>query len=171
MTIALYPGSFDPVTNGHLDVATRAAKLFDKVIIGIFDKPAAKHLLFSVEERMTLCRAAVTHLLNVRVEPYSVLTVDFARQIGAHVIVRGLRASSDFEGEFEMALMNKKLCPDIESVFMMANLRYQFLSSSLLKEVVALGGDIESLVPPNVLEALKSKMHLLEDKAPNVPRR
>ncbi len=171
MTIALYPGSFDPVTNGHLDVATRAAKLFDKVIIGVFDEPAAKHLLFSVEERVALCRAAVTHLLNVRVEPYSILTVDFAKKIGALVIVRGLRASSDFEAEFEMALMNKKLCPDIESVFMMANLRYQFLSSSLLKEVVKLGGDIESLVPPNVLEALKSKMHLLEDKAPNVIRR
>lgn len=170
MTVALYPGSFDPVTNGHLDVASRSAKLFEQVIIGIFDKPAAKHLLFSVEERMALCKEAVTHLRNVRVEPYSILTVDFARKIGAHVIVRGLRASSDFEGEFEMALMNKKLCPDIESVFMMANLRYQFLSSSLLKEVVQLGGDIESLVPPNVLDALKVKMHL-EDKVQNVARK
>lgn len=163
MTIALYPGSFDPVTNGHLDVATRASKLFDKLVIGVFDKPA-KHLMFSVEERVDLWKSAIHHLPNVTVTPYTTLTVNFVTQIGAQVIVRGLRMSSDFEGEFEMALMNKQISPRVESVFLMANLPYQFLSSSLLKEVVQLGGDVASMVPPNVLKALETKFKIPQTK-------
>lgn len=170
MTLALYPGSFDPVTNGHLDVATRAAKLFDRLVIGVFDKPA-KHLLFSVEERVELWRSAIAHIPNVTIEPYTNLTVEFAKHIGAQVIVRGLRMSSDFEGEFEMALMNKQISPTMESIFLMANLPYQFLSSSLLKEVVQLGGDIASLVPPNVLKALEAKFKVPQGKEQNLIRR
>ncbi|MBI2934069.1 MAG: pantetheine-phosphate adenylyltransferase [Chloroflexi bacterium] len=170
MTVALYPGSFDPVTNGHLDVATRAARLFDRVVIGVFGKPA-KHLLFTVEERVELWKGALGNLCNVSIEPYSMLTVEFARQIGAQVIVRGLRMSSDFEGEFEMALMNKQISPKMESVFLMANLPFQFLSSSLLKEIVQLGGDITSMVPPNVLAALESKFKVPLHKEQNLIRR
>ncbi|MBI4334045.1 MAG: pantetheine-phosphate adenylyltransferase [Chloroflexi bacterium] len=170
MTIGLYPGSFDPVTNGHLDVATRAARLFDRLVIGVFDRPA-KHLLFSAEERVELWKGAVAQIPNVTVEHYNILTVEFARTIGAQVIVRGLRMSSDFEGEFEMALMNKQISPKIESVFLMANLPFQFLSSSLLKEVVQLGGDITSLVPPNVLKALGTKFKVLQVTEQNLIRR
>ncbi len=171
MITALYPGSFDPVTNGHIDVATRAARLFDKVVVGVFDKPAAKHLLFSVEERVELWKGAIAHLHNVTIMPYTTLTVDFAQEIGAQLIVRGLRASSDFEGEFEMALMNKQISPKVESFFLMANLQYQFLSSSLLKEVVQLGGDVAGLVPANVQRALEIKFKVPEDKERNLIRR
>ncbi|MBE0481093.1 MAG: pantetheine-phosphate adenylyltransferase [Dehalococcoidia bacterium] len=159
MTIAVYPGSFDPVTNGHLDIANRAASLFDRVIIGIYDVPQ-KHLLFNTQERVDLMKKSVTHLRNVRVEPYSGLTVGFARAMNAKVIVRGLRMSSDFEREFEMALMNKKLDPDIELVCLMSSLEFQFLSSSLLKEACQLGGIIDSLVPAHVAESLKSKYNI-----------
>ena len=131
MTVAVYPGSFDPVTNGHLDIATRAAKLFEKVIIGVYDTPA-KNLLFTPEERVDLVRQSITELPNVEAQLFSGLTVDFAKEIGAQAIVRGLRVGADFEREFEMALMNKKLSPDCELVCLMASLKYQFLSSSLL---------------------------------------
>ena len=156
MTNAIYPGSFDPVTNGHLDIANRAAALFDKLIIGVYDRPS-KHLMFSTEERVNLVKKAVTHLPNVRVTAYDELTVDFACKMKAKVIVRGLRMSSDFEREFEMALMNKQLNRDIELVCLMTSLEYQFLSSSLLKEACELGGDITSLVPRHVAIALKKK--------------
>lgn len=156
MPVALYPGSFDPVTNGHLDIIRRAATLFDKVIVGVYDRPL-KNLLFTTQERVQMMAEAVADLPNVVVESYSGLTVAFARQVGAKVVVRGLRASSDFEREFEMALMNKKLAPDIELVCMMTSLEYQFLSSSLIKEAVSLGGCIEGLVPPHVAEALKAR--------------
>ena len=157
MTKALYPGSFDPVTNGHLDIATRAAALFDELIIGIYDAPQ-KSLLFSTEERVELTKKAVAHLPHARVEPYSELTVDFARRINAKVIIRGLRMGSDFEREFEMALMNKKLSPEIEVVCLMTNMQYQFLSSSLLKEVAQFGGCIDDLVPAHVATALRNKL-------------
>jgi len=153
---AIYPGSFDPITNGHLDIATRAAKLFDKLIIGVYDTPD-KHLLFTTEERVELVRQAIANLPNVDVESYSGLTVDFARKVNAQTIVRGLRIGADFEREFEMALMNKKLFPELELVSLMANVEYQFLSSSLLKEVADLGGKIDNMVPPNVAAALKKK--------------
>jgi len=158
LTIALYPGSFDPVTNGHLDIINRAASLFDLLIIGIYDTPP-KHLTFTNQERVDMMSQAIKHLSNVRVENYGGLTISFARQIKATVLVRGLRMSSDFEREFEMSLMNKKVAPDIESIFLMASLEYQFLSSSLLKEVATLGGSqmVKSLVPPPVIEALKKK--------------
>lgn len=158
MTTAIYPGSFDPVTNGHLDIVNRAAVLFDKVIICVYDVPM-KHLMFDTKERVDLMKKAVAHLRNVQVKPYHGLTVDFARKMKAKVIVRGLRMSSDFEREFEMALMNKKLDPDIELVCLMTSLEYQFISSSLLKEACELGGDITSLVPKHVAIALKKKFH------------
>ena len=159
MTIAVYPGSFDPVTNGHLDIAHRAAALFDQLIIGVYDVPQ-KHLLFSTQERVGLVKKAVADLPNVRVESYSGLTVIFAQQMNAKVIVRGLRMSSDFEREFEMALMNKKLAPDIELVCLMTSLEYQFISSSLLKEACELGGVIDSLVPGHVAIALAERFQL-----------
>jgi pantetheine-phosphate adenylyltransferase len=157
LTTALYPGSFDPVTNGHLDIITRASALFDKLIIGIYGLPL-KSLLFSTEERVELMKKAIAHLPNAEVEPYSELTVDFARRIKAQVIIRGIRMSADFEREFEMALMNKKLAPDIEVVCLMCSLQYEFLSSSLLKEVAQLGGCIEDLVPVHVATALRKKL-------------
>ncbi|MFH1647443.1 MAG: pantetheine-phosphate adenylyltransferase [Chloroflexota bacterium] len=156
MTVALYPGSFDPITNGHIDIATRAAKLFDKVIIGIFSTPG-KRLTFTLEERVALATKAVAHLPRVKVMPYSNITVDFAREVGAQVLVRGLRMSADYEREFEMAMLNRKLYPELELVCFMASQDYQFLSSSLMKEVASLGGDINGLVPGHVAAALRKK--------------
>ncbi len=156
MTIAIYPGAFDPITNGHLDIATRAAKLFEKLIIGVYDTPA-KHLLFTTEERVELVRQAIANLPNVDVESFSGLVVDFAKKVKAQAIVRGLRVGADFEREFEMALMNRKLCPDCDVVCLMSNLKYQFVSSSLLKEVASLRGSIDDLVPIPVAEALRKK--------------
>jgi len=158
VTIALYPGAFDPITNGHLDIAVRAARLFEKVIIGVYDTPA-KNLLFTTEERVGLVRQSIVDLPNVEVESFTGLVVDFARKVGAQTIVRGLRIGADFEREFEMALMNKNLYPELELVCLMANLKYQFLSSSLLKEVVSLGGYIDDLVPKPVAVALQKKVH------------
>jgi len=156
MTIAVYPGSFDPVTHGHLDIIRRASVIFDKVIVAVYDRPEKK-LLFSTEERVKLARQATVKLSNVQIQSYSGLTVDFARKVGAQVMVRGLRMSSDFEREFEMAMMNKKLASDLELVCFMASLQYQFLSSALLKEVAQLGGCFEDLVPLHVATALKEK--------------
>ena len=157
MTIALYPGSFDPITNGHLDIINRAAKLFDKVIVAVFATPD-KQLLFSCEERVDLARVAVANLPNVEVTSFGGLTVDFARERGAHVMMRGLRMGADFEREFEMAMMNKKLYPELELVCFMASQEYQFLSSSLLKEVISLKGCITDLVPEHVAAALQEKL-------------
>ena len=157
MTLAFYPGSFDPVTNGHLDVATRAAAVFDRLIVGVYDIPQ-KHLLFSAEERVDLMKRAVSALPNVTVELYSGLTVEFAQKRDAQVIVRGLRMNSDFEREFEMALMSRKLAPDIEFVFLMTRLEYEFVSASLLKEIAALGGNIDDLVPEHVAPVLREKL-------------
>ncbi len=156
MTIAIYPGTFDPITNGHLDIATRAAKLFEKLIIGVYDTPN-KRLLFTTKERVELVRQAVAGLPNVEVEAFPELTVDFARKAGAKVMVRGLRAGADFEREFEMAMLNKKLSPELELICLMSRLEYQFLSSSLLKETASLGGDVDDLVPQHVAEALREK--------------
>lgn len=159
MTIAIYPGSFDPITHGHLDIIKRASSIFDKLIIGVYDRPE-KRLLFSTEERIQMTQQAIAHLKNAEAQPYSGLTVDFAKTVGAQVMVRGLRMSSDFEREFEMAMMNKKLAPDLELVCFMASLQYQFLSSSLLKEVAQLGGCLEAMVPDHVAKALKEKFAL-----------
>ncbi len=156
MTIAIYPGSFDPITNGHLDIVTRAAKLFDKLIIGIYKNPN-KHVLFTTEERVDLARQSTANLPNVEVESFSGLAVSFAKKKQAQVMVRGMRMTSDFEREFELAMMNKNLDPELELVSFMANLKYQFLSSSLLKEVASLSGNIDDLVPKHVAEALRRK--------------
>ena len=156
MTTALYAGSFDPITNGHLDITTRASRLFDKVVIGIFTTPE-KRLMFTTEERVAMAKRAVAHLSNVQVKSYDRITVDFAKEIGAQVMVRGLRMVTDFEWEFEMAMMNRLLSPDLELVCFMASQQYQFLSASLIKEVASLGGDITTLVPKHVAEALKKK--------------
>ena len=156
MTIAIYPGSFDPITHGHLDIIKRASSIFDKLVIGVYDRPE-KRLLFSTEERVQMTKQAIAHLKNAEALSYSGLTVDFAKNAGANVMVRGLRMSSDFEREFEMAMMNKKLAPDLELVCFMASLQYQFLSSSLLKEVAQLGGCLEAMVPDHVAKALREK--------------
>ncbi len=161
MTVAIYPGSFDPITNGHLDIACRAARLFDKVIISVYDTPA-KNLMFSTKERVELARQSVVDQPNIEVTSFTGLTVDYARKLGARAIVRGLRAMTDFENEFAMAIMNKKLVPDCDVVCLMASWKYQFLSSSLFKEVARLGGDVEDLVPKPVAAALKEKLVTLE---------
>ncbi|MBI4187374.1 MAG: pantetheine-phosphate adenylyltransferase [Chloroflexi bacterium] len=157
MTVAIYPGSFDPITNGHLDVIRRAAKLFEKLIIGVYDRPN-KLLTFTTEERVKLVRRAVADLPNVEARSYVGLTVDFARQVNAHAMVRGLRISADFEREFDLAMMNRRLNPGLELVCLMASPEYQFLSSSLLKEAASLGGNIDDLVPRHVSQALKKKV-------------
>ena len=158
MTIAIYPGSFDPITNGHLDIIQRAARLFERLIIGIYDTPN-KHLLFTTEERAEMVRQATANLPNVEVRVFPGLTVDFAKKVKAQAIVRGLRMSADFEREFDLAMMNKKLAPEVELICLMSDLKYQFLSSSLLKEAASLGGKVDDLVPKHVAEALKKKVH------------
>jgi pantetheine-phosphate adenylyltransferase len=156
VTTALYPGTFDPITNGHLDIAVRAARIFQKVVIGVYDTPA-KDLLFTTDERVELTTRSVADIDNIEVKPFSGLTVDFAKDVGALAIVRGLRIGADFEYEREMALMNNKLSPDIELVYLMASLKYQYLSSSRLKEVAGLKGYVYDLVPEPVAGALKKK--------------
>jgi pantetheine-phosphate adenylyltransferase len=157
LTIAIYPGSFDPITNGHIDVAQRASRLFSKLIIGVYDTPY-KRLLFTIKERAEMAQQAVAHLPNVVVKPFSGLAVEFARRVKAQAMVRGLRVSADFEREFDMAMMNRRLNPELELVCLMARPKYQFLSSSLLKEVARLGGGIDDLVPKHVAEALSKKV-------------
>ena len=156
MTTAVYPGSFDPITNGHIDVATRTAGLFEKLIVGVYETPNKK-VLFSLEERLDMAKKALADLPNVEVKSFGGLSVDFAKKMKAHVMVRGLRVSADFEREFDMAMMNRKLDPELELVCFMASPNYQFLRSSLLKEVARLGGNIEELVPRHVAQALRKK--------------
>jgi pantetheine-phosphate adenylyltransferase len=151
---AIYPGSFDPVTNGHVDIAARAAKLFETLIVGVYDAPP-KRLLFSTEERVAMMQEALRNVPNVRVEGYSGLTIDFARRVNAQVMVRGLRVVSDFEREMQLALANKKLGAEIETVCIMTDLNAAFLSSSLIKEIASLGGKVEEFVPPHVAAALR----------------
>lgn len=156
--VAVYPGSFDPVTRGHMDIAERAARLVDRLVVAVYAMPN-KNLLFSTEERVALWRDAVAEkgLSNVEVSPYEGLTTEFARRIGATALVRGLRAVSDFEVEFQQALMYRKLAPEIETVMIVTSLKYLFLSSSLLKEVAKLGGDMEDMVTGSVARALRAK--------------
>lgn len=146
MTIAVYPGSFDPITNGHLDIVTRAARLFDTVIMAVFDRPN-KNLLFSTDERISMVKEATRHLPRVKVDTYSALTVAYVREIGASVIVRGLRDPRDFDHEFQMAQINNTLAPEIDVVLFMAAHQYTFFSSSTVREIASLGGDVSWLVP------------------------
>jgi len=160
MTIALYPGTFDPVHFGHIDIATRAATMFDRLVIGIYDRPL-KSLLFSTEERVALARQALGHLPNVTVSSYSRLTVAFARQQGASVMVRGLRVTYDFELEYQMALTNKSLASEVETVLLVTGLQYAFVSSSIVKEVALAGGCVDKMVPAFVQVALREKLQAL----------
>ena len=157
MTTAVYPGSFDPVTNGHLDVISRGAELFDKVIVGVLHN-STKSPLFSVEERVRILNEAIKDLTNVEIVAFSGLSVDFARQCKAKVIIRGLRAITDFEYEIQMSQTNHKLEPEVETMFLTTNLKYSYLSSTIVREVAAFGGDISQFVPETVAKSIKEKM-------------
>jgi pantetheine-phosphate adenylyltransferase len=156
MRRAIYPGSFDPITNGHLDVLQRASGLFDELIVAVA-RDNAKQSLFTVEERVELLQAATEHLPNLKVMPFEGLLVDFARQQQAMALVRGLRAVSDFEFEFQLALMNRKLEPNLETMFLMPREELTYISSRLVKEIARLGGNVNQFVPPHVVAALKAK--------------
>lgn len=158
MKKALYPGSFDPITNGHVDILERASRIFDIVEVAILRNPS-KNSLFTVEERMEMIRDIFREKENIQISSFSGLLVDYAKKSGADVIIRGLRAISDFEYEFQMALMNFKLSPNIEIIFMMPRVEYSFLSSKLVKEIYGLGGRLPDLVPEPVDRALMKKFH------------
>jgi pantetheine-phosphate adenylyltransferase len=153
---AVYPGSFDPAHFGHIDIATRAARVFDEVIVAVYDRPNKK-LLFDVDERVSMVENALKGVTNVTVAKYSGLTVDYVRQVGALALVRGLRVFSDFELEFRMALANRRLAPEIEVVNFIADERHLHISSSTVREIAQLGGDVSSMVPAEVVEALKAR--------------
>jgi pantetheine-phosphate adenylyltransferase len=163
MVRAVFPGTFDPIHYGHIDIATRAARLFDEVVVAVYDRPL-KSLLFSPEERIALVTEALQDLPKIRVVSYSGMTVDFCRKIGAQVIVRGLRVFSDFEFEFRMALANKRLAPDIESIAFITDEEQSFLSSSTVREIASLHGDVSSMVPAHVNLALKNKLKDMGDQ-------
>lgn len=156
MKRAVYAGSFDPVTNGHLDVLTRAAKIFDELIVAVAHNPE-KRGLFTPEERVELLKTATTGISNVRITHFHGLLVDFSKREGACAIIRGLRAVSDFEFEFQMALMNRRLEPALETLFLMPREEYSYVSSRLVKEVASLGGDVTAFVPGPVVKALKDR--------------
>ena len=157
--IAVCPGSYDPVTNGHLDVIERASKIFDEVIVAVVNLSVRKNKsLFAIEERVELIEKSLGELTNVRVLPFSTLVVDFAREQNAMAVVKGLRAISDFEYEFEMNQLNRRQAPDIESLYLMASPKYSFVSSSGIKELAMFGGNIADLVPPIVAERLQQEL-------------
>ncbi len=159
MTTAVCPGSYDPITNGHLDVIYRAAELFDEVIVAVVNASVRKtRPLFDADERIAFIEAATAELDNVRAEPFDVLIVDYARRVGASAIVKGLRAISDFEYELEMSNLNRRQAEDIESLYLMASPQYSFLSSSGVKELATFGGDIDGLVPERVAQRLKEEL-------------
>ena len=155
---ALYPGTFDPPTNGHVDLIQRGAKIFDELTVAILINPV-KNPLFTVEERVVMLKEATRSLGNVSIATFDGLTVDFAKRIGASAVLRGIRAISDYEHEFQMALMNRRLAPEIETVFLQPAGRYSFVSSRMVKEVFSFGGDVSSLVPPNVLKRLRARIN------------
>ena len=165
MVRALFPGTFDPITYGHMDIATRAARLFDEVVMAVYDRPL-KSLMFLPEERIDLVMEAFSDNPKIKVTGYSGLTIEFARKVDAQVIVRGLRVFSDFEFEFRMALANQRLAPDIETVALITAEQHTFLSSSTVREIAALNGDVSSMVPRHVELALKEKVSTLEGHSP-----
>jgi pantetheine-phosphate adenylyltransferase len=154
---ALYPGTFDPPTNGHVDLIQRGAKLFEHLTVAILNNPV-KNPLFTVEERVEMLKEVTASLPNVSIATFDGLMVEFARQQGASAVLRGIRAISDYEYEFQMALMNRRLAPEIETVFLQPAGRYSFISSRMLKEVFSFGGDVTGLVPPNVLKRLRGRI-------------
>lgn len=162
---AIFPATFDPIHLGHVDIALRASKLFDEVIVAVYDRPL-KSLLFTVEQRVALAREAFGNTPGIQVASYSGLTVEFARAVGAQAIVRGLRVFSDFELEFRMALANKRLAPELEVVCLIASEQHMHLASSTIREIASLGGDVSSMVPPNVEQALLAHFKKLGDDAP-----
>lgn len=162
MVRALFPGTFDPIHYGHIDIATRATRVFDEVVMAVYDKPL-KSLMFSPEERMALVNEAFRDNPKIKVKGYSGLTVEFARQIGSQVIVRGLRVFSDFEFEFRMALANHRLAEDIEIVALITAEEHTFLSSTTVREIALLNGNVSSMVPPHVEKALKAKVSNMEE--------
>jgi pantetheine-phosphate adenylyltransferase len=155
MITAIYPGTYDPVTNGHVDVITRAAKIFDRVVVGVVNNPHHKTPMFTVEERVDFLKDALVGMENVEVDVFRELVVDFARRWDAKAIVKGLRVVSDFEWEFQMNQLNRTLAPDIETVYVMASPQVSFVSSSGVKEIASFGGNVEELVPPAVASRLK----------------
>ena len=155
---AIYPGTFDPPTNGHLDLIQRGSKIFDHLVVAIL-RNSAKDPLFTVEERVEMLKEVTAGIDNVSVATFNGLMVEFARQQGASAVLRGIRAISDYEFEFQMALMNRRLAPEIETVFLQPAGRYSFVSSRLVKEVVSLDGDVTGLLPPNVLERLRARLN------------
>lgn len=157
MAIAVYPGSFDPATYGHLDIIRRAALSFDQVVVGVLHN-SAKSPLFSVEERVNILRKATEDIPNVTVKSFSGLSVNFARENGANVILRGLRAVTDFEYELQMAQTNRVLAPDIDTVFLTTSLEYAYLSSTIMKEVALFGGDLSKFGPPDIIDAVRAKI-------------
>jgi pantetheine-phosphate adenylyltransferase len=159
MRLAVYAGSFDPITYGHVDVAERAARLFDRVVVAVA-RNDGKHPLFTIEERVALVREAIAHIPNAEADSFGGLLADYVRRRGAQAVVRGLRAVSDFEWEFQLALMNRKLNESFETIFMMPNESYTFLSSRMVKEIAALGGDVSLFVPPVVERALRLKLQV-----------
>lgn len=157
-SIAVYPGSFDPVTNGHLDIIERAAKTFDKVIVAVLENPEKKNPLFPIEERVALIKKVTSKIPNVEIESFQGLLINFMQKKNARVIIKGLRAVSDFEYEFQMALMNNKLDSNIETLFMMTNSKYSYLSSSSVRQVAMYGGCIKELVPDEIIKDIISKL-------------
>lgn len=156
MLTAIYPGRFDPVTNGHIDITQRAASMFERVVVAVYDlKPAQS--LFTTEERVELFKNAIRHLDHVEVKAFTGLVVDFARKERGNVLVRGIRAVTDFEAELDMALMNKKMAPEIESIYLMASLEHLYVSGHRIREVASLGYDVGELVPSHVIGALEGK--------------
>ena len=156
MRIAVYPGSFDPITNGHLDIIERASRVYDKLVVGVLGN-ASKTPLFSAEKRVEMIRLVTKHLDNVEVDTFTGLLVDFAASKNATVIVKGLRTVADFEYEFQMALLNKALNPEYETMFMMTNTKYSYISSSMVKELAGFHGDLTGLVPCEIIETIEEK--------------
>jgi pantetheine-phosphate adenylyltransferase len=167
---AIYPGTYDPPTNGHVEVITRSASIFDRVVVGVVGNPHHKTPLFTVEERVEFLRDALAHLENVEVDVFAELVVDFARRWDAKVIVKGLRVISDFEWEYQMNQLNRHLAPDIETVYVMASPQVSFVSSSGVKEIAAFGGNVEGLVPDGVVSRLRDKFPNGRGGAPLSPQ-